>query len=246
MRIQNISQSRNKGRDPLVLEIWLKATNHFSNTKDQLQEYVGCICVEIKEWKKKVASTDFILGEGRVGEVERGLTVSRVTCYVKKGWWLLQQPSLRSRRLEVVGERENWRARGRHARVFFSWALYFQAPATQASSNLTCDQALFFNKKGRRSAWSQVSSNRVPQSCVEWTKLHFGRFRIMRNVLAPLPWISTLQFCPAGQLHSLLQHYPKTCQRNSSETKIFGSPLTVETVILCTLMDETQIVEGLT
>lgn len=43
------SQSRNKGMDPLVLEIWLKATYHFSNTKDQLQEYVASICVEIKE-----------------------------------------------------------------------------------------------------------------------------------------------------------------------------------------------------
>ena len=32
----------------------------------------------------------------------------------------------------------------------------------------------------------------------------------------------------------------------NSETKIFGCPLTVETVILCTLMGETQIVERLT
>ena len=46
--------------------------------------------------------------------------------------------SLRSRRLEVVGERENGRARGRHARgvsfshARFSCAHYFQAPATQA------------------------------------------------------------------------------------------------------------------
>lgn len=35
--------------DSLVLEIWLKAINDFSNTKDQLQEYVASICVEIKE-----------------------------------------------------------------------------------------------------------------------------------------------------------------------------------------------------
>ena len=52
--------------------------------------------------------------------------------------------SLRSRRLEVVGERENECARGRHARGYlsprvspsrapvFSCAYYFQAPATQA------------------------------------------------------------------------------------------------------------------
>ena len=40
--------------------------------------------------------------------------------------------SLRSRRLEVVGERENGCARGRHARGF-SCAHYFQAPATQAN-----------------------------------------------------------------------------------------------------------------
>ena len=49
--------------------------------------------------------------------------------------------SLRSRRLEVVGERENGRARGKHARgegvsfsrARFSCAHYFQAPATQVS-----------------------------------------------------------------------------------------------------------------
>ena len=53
--------------------------------------------------------------------------------------------SLRSRRLEVVGERENGRARGRHATgslspgvspsraPVFSCAHYFQVPATQAS-----------------------------------------------------------------------------------------------------------------
>ena len=48
--------------------------------------------------------------------------------------------SLRSRRLEVAGERENGRARGRHAtpsRVpVFSWAHYFQAPATQAKTTI--------------------------------------------------------------------------------------------------------------
>ena len=41
-------------------------------------------------------------------------------------------PSLRSRRLEVVGERENGPAQGRHAPVF-SCFHYFQAPATQAN-----------------------------------------------------------------------------------------------------------------
>ena len=57
------------------------------------------------------------------------------------------QCSLRSRRLEVVGERENGRARGRHVRgegplsprvspfraPVFSCAHYLQAPATQAN-----------------------------------------------------------------------------------------------------------------
>ena len=51
--------------------------------------------------------------------------------------------SLRSRRLEVVGERENGRARGRHARgevspsraPVFSCAHHFQAPATQAKKS---------------------------------------------------------------------------------------------------------------
>ena len=54
--------------------------------------------------------------------------------------------SLRSRRLEVAGERVNGRARGRHARVsprvspsrapVFSCARYFQAPATQVSTRV--------------------------------------------------------------------------------------------------------------
>ena len=44
--------------------------------------------------------------------------------------------SLRSRHLEVVGERENGHARGRHARPFFTCAHYFQAPATQATSKI--------------------------------------------------------------------------------------------------------------
>ena len=57
------------------------------------------------------------------------------------------QCNLRSRRLEVVGERENGRARGRHVRgegplsprlspfraPVFSCAHYLQAPATQAN-----------------------------------------------------------------------------------------------------------------
>ena len=42
--------------------------------------------------------------------------------------------SLRSRRFEVVGEREKGRATGRHAPVLF-FAHYFQAPATQAKQN---------------------------------------------------------------------------------------------------------------
>ena len=55
--------------------------------------------------------------------------------------WIISS-SLRSRRLEVVGERENGRVWGRHARVaclllapIFSCAHYmFQAPALQATS----------------------------------------------------------------------------------------------------------------
>ena len=53
--------------------------------------------------------------------------------------WGQGNASLRSRRLEVVGERENRRAWGRHARgvspsraPVFSCDHYFQAPATQA------------------------------------------------------------------------------------------------------------------
>ena len=72
--------------------------------------------------------------------------------------------SLRSRRLEVVGERENGRARGRHPRVspsrapVFSCAHYFQAPATQAKTRparafktpsvfLSCSDSDLINRK---------------------------------------------------------------------------------------------------
>ena len=57
-------------------------------------------------------------------------------------WWT----SLRSRRLEVAGERDNGRARGsawkerakeRTGAPVFSCAHYFQAPATQASGGLS-------------------------------------------------------------------------------------------------------------
>ena len=44
--------------------------------------------------------------------------------------------SLRSRRLKVVGERENRRARVRHAARVFCCAHYFQASATQATKSL--------------------------------------------------------------------------------------------------------------
>jgi len=52
---------------------------------------------------------------------------------------IYEEPSLRSRRLEVVGQRVNGRARERHAsfscaRTFF--LVSFQAPATQAVKNL--------------------------------------------------------------------------------------------------------------
>ena len=62
----------------------------------------------------------------------------------KPGRWFIVAPltaghSLCSRHLEVVGERKNGRARGRHAggvsfsrARFFFFAHYFQAPATQA------------------------------------------------------------------------------------------------------------------
>ena len=51
--------------------------------------------------------------------------------------------SLRSRRLEVVGERENGRARGRHAN---------QAPATQAKEVVE-NSTLLFEKSRRLGAW---------------------------------------------------------------------------------------------
>ena len=50
--------------------------------------------------------------------------------------------SLRSRRLEVAGERENGRARGRHV---FSCAHYFQAPATQAT--IVCQMTIMNTNK---------------------------------------------------------------------------------------------------
>ena len=64
---------------------------------------------------------------------------TRDTPLPARGWRQIVT-SLRSRRLEVVGEREKGRARGRHARGdmrpshahVFSCAHYFQAPATQA------------------------------------------------------------------------------------------------------------------
>ena len=44
----------------------------------------------------------------------------------------LEASSLRSRRVELVGERKNGRARARHASLPLARLFYFQAPATQA------------------------------------------------------------------------------------------------------------------
>ena len=72
------------------------------------------------------------------------------------------KPSLRSRRLEVVGERENGRARGRHACTLacpfrvpvYSCSHYFQAPATQASESHP-EYTVGWNKPAG-STWSNV------------------------------------------------------------------------------------------
>ena len=58
--------------------------------------------------------------------------LSRNSC---RHWPFDHCHSLRSRRLEVAGERGNGRARGRHASraPVFSCAHYLQAPATQAT-----------------------------------------------------------------------------------------------------------------
>ena len=73
------------------------------------------------------------------GRKKRKMTISSYSWFSCTGWFWLYSDSLRSRRLEVAGERENGRARGRHARSpsrapVFSWAHYFQAPATQANT----------------------------------------------------------------------------------------------------------------
>ena len=56
------------------------------------------------------------------------LVVSHLSSFSESCFGSSGNSSLRSRRLEVAGERENTRARGRHA----TCAHYFQAPATQA------------------------------------------------------------------------------------------------------------------
>ena len=76
--------------------------------------------------------------------------------------------SLRSRRLEVVGERENGRARVRHACIllacpFFLVAHYFQAPATQAG-------VLYLSK---RKEVEQKRENILRHSC--FVRLHVLR-----------------------------------------------------------------------
>ena len=62
----------------------------------------------------------------RAGEVE--------TLFRASNTWQFQY-SLRSRRLEVVDERENGRAQGRQAHFFLCPLLPVQAPVTQASFN---------------------------------------------------------------------------------------------------------------
>ena len=72
--------------------------------------------------------------------------------------------SLRSRRLEVVGEREHGRARGRHAKgespssaPVFSCADDFQAPATQATPiSVTSEEMVLLEEVSERFIGSSV------------------------------------------------------------------------------------------
>ena len=68
--------------------------------------------------------------------------------------------SLRSRRLEVAGERENGRARGRHARG----AHYFQAPAAQANINyvMLC-YVMLFSQVTVPEVFAEVNSAQSPR-----------------------------------------------------------------------------------
>ena len=77
-----------------------------------------------------------------------------------------QQNRLRSRRLEVVGERENGRVRGRHAlpsRVFFSRARFFLYPLLPSA----CSASYQDNGPGFREYAGESDEN-----CVTWSSLH--------------------------------------------------------------------------
>ena len=77
-----------------------------------------------------------------------------------------QQNRLRSRRLEVVGERENGRVQGRHAlpsRVFFSRARFFLCPLLPSA----CYASYQENGPGFRKYAGESDEN-----CVTWSSLH--------------------------------------------------------------------------
>ena len=89
--------------------------------------------------------------------------------------------------LEVAGERENGRARGRHARGdVFSRAHYFQAPATQATETWT------MTAEGNRS---------VVENCAHLRQVFLFLFQWYINMPKSLP--SKVDVCfSATQAHA--------------------------------------------
>lgn len=112
-------------------------------------------------------------------------------------------------------------------------------------SNLTCDQTLFFNKKGRRAPDPRLAAT----SSTVMRRMKKAAFRKVQNN-AECASTTTMDFytliLSSRSAIVTTSTLSEDMSAKNSETKIFRFPLTVETVILCTLMGETQIVERLT
>ena len=119
-----------------MLEFFQNVSRNFSKSCAKVRLFFKVISRNDNFWKK-------IVGANKRRPLRRKLPVQNHTLLkTSNGETVYPVYSLRSRRLEVVGERENGRARGRHSpsrAPVFPCAHHFQAPATQATQFKTQD-----------------------------------------------------------------------------------------------------------
>ena len=139
------SQSKSGKYFEWIIVIEFLLLFHFSESTDlNCKQYNTCTdCIVSSPectWCEDIVSLDFLLSflYGQKEDKYKKSMKLNVSIFPENRTFSYKNASLRSRRLEVMGERENGRTRGTQGvspsrAPVFSCAHYFQAPATQAT-----------------------------------------------------------------------------------------------------------------